>query len=218
MRLYNIASGILLILPLIDFALAAPVQVEENARASADVVDAPRHEINVLGKRVEVGAEEVEKVAALFESPDKSIGSSDAHVSSSSESATNPGPESSTSNPGHGSEETSSASSTLAKPLSFDQQIDQAWANHYYDSVKNGPNKAPTPALDSGSFDDRITSTWDTHYDVVSKEDSGLPHAPPPNPEPAASEPGSFDKNIDGLWAQRYADHLKNGPPEDNKF
>jgi hypothetical protein len=113
----------------------------------------------------------------------------------------------------------------------------QAWANHYDGYIRNGPNRAPAPAPDSPSFDDRITSKWDKHYDVLSKEGSGTPHAPAPdsesstaNPEHGLGEPssassdsavpvpGSFDNNVDGLWAQRYTDFLKNGPNKDNRF
>ncbi|KAN0123263.1 hypothetical protein V8E52_003216 [Russula decolorans] len=59
MRRYDIVSGILLILSIIDFALAAPVLVQEKRQASVDVVHIPKDVITVLGKR---GSEEVEKL------------------------------------------------------------------------------------------------------------------------------------------------------------
>jgi hypothetical protein len=53
MRRYDIASGILLILSIIDFALAAPVLVQEKRQASVDVVHIPRDVITELGKRMD---------------------------------------------------------------------------------------------------------------------------------------------------------------------
>ncbi len=51
MRRYYIVSGILLILPIIDFALAAPVLVQEECQAYVDVVHIPKDVITVLEKR-----------------------------------------------------------------------------------------------------------------------------------------------------------------------
>ncbi|KAN0115599.1 hypothetical protein V8E52_006718 [Russula decolorans] len=59
MRRYDIVSGILLILSVIDFALAAPLLVQENHQACVDVVHIPKDVITVLGKR---GDEELEKL------------------------------------------------------------------------------------------------------------------------------------------------------------
>jgi hypothetical protein len=54
MRRYNIVvSGILLILSMIDFALAAPVLVQEKRQTFVDVVHIPKDVITVLGKRWE---------------------------------------------------------------------------------------------------------------------------------------------------------------------
>ena len=53
MHLYRdyIASGIFLILPIINFAVAAPVQVQEKVQARVDVVHIPKHAMTILGKR-----------------------------------------------------------------------------------------------------------------------------------------------------------------------
>jgi hypothetical protein len=51
MRRYYIVSGILLILPIIDFAVAAPVLVQEKRQAGVDVVHIPEDAITMLGKR-----------------------------------------------------------------------------------------------------------------------------------------------------------------------
>ena len=85
MRRYDIFSGILLILSIIDFALAAPIPVQEKRQACVDVVHMPRDAITVLGQR---GAEDLDKLASLTEeylkTSGKPVESSDAHGSSSS--------------------------------------------------------------------------------------------------------------------------------------
>jgi len=60
MRRYDIVSGIILILSFIDFAIAAPVLVQEKHQAGVDVVHIPKDVMTVLGKRV--GAEELKHV------------------------------------------------------------------------------------------------------------------------------------------------------------
>ena len=81
MRRYVIVSGILLILPVIDFALAAPVLVQEKRQASVDVLNIPRDEVTVLGKR---GNSELENLLdEYFKGMGKPAESSDAHASSS---------------------------------------------------------------------------------------------------------------------------------------
>ena len=52
MRRYDIVFGIILILYIIDFALAAPVLVQEKRQAYADVVHTPKGARTALRKRV----------------------------------------------------------------------------------------------------------------------------------------------------------------------
>ena len=89
-RLY-IVSGILLIVPIVDFALAAPVLVQEKRQASADMVNIPAYPVVVLGKRVdgieEVGGKYIENYFAKQEESSAALPSS-----SSTPSGTNPGP------------------------------------------------------------------------------------------------------------------------------
>jgi hypothetical protein len=59
-RRYNIVSGILLILPIIDYALAAHVLVQKERQAYVDVVHIPKDVIAVLEKR---GSEDLGKAA-----------------------------------------------------------------------------------------------------------------------------------------------------------
>jgi len=116
-------SGILLILSIIDFALAAPVSAQEERRARVDVVHVPKDVTIVLEKR---GGEELEKLAGeYFKTLGKPVESSDAHALSSSAPAvpgdhgsTNvvqapaPNPASSTANPDPLMEQSSCSSST----------------------------------------------------------------------------------------------------------
>ena len=53
MRFYT-APGILLIVSIVDFALAAPVLVQEKRQASTDMADIPKYPVNVLGRRGEI--------------------------------------------------------------------------------------------------------------------------------------------------------------------
>ena len=62
MRRYYVVSGILLILPIIDFALAAPVLVQENRQAGVDV-HTPEDSIITLGKR----GDDLNKLFSMFE-------------------------------------------------------------------------------------------------------------------------------------------------------
>jgi len=50
MHLY-IVFGILLIVPIVDFSLAAPVLVQEKRQAFADMVHIPEYPVTVLRKR-----------------------------------------------------------------------------------------------------------------------------------------------------------------------
>ena len=82
MRRYYIVSGILLILPIINFAVAAPVPVQEKLQTDVDVVH-PEDAITMLGKRVDDG-ELNELVIELFGHLPKPEESSAASQSSSS--------------------------------------------------------------------------------------------------------------------------------------
>ena len=64
MRRYDIVSGILLILSIIDFASAVPVVVQEKHQARVDVVHIPKDVITVLEKRGK--EDELEKLWEKF--------------------------------------------------------------------------------------------------------------------------------------------------------
>jgi hypothetical protein len=90
MRRCDIVSGILLILSIIDFALAAPVLLQEKHQASTacvGVVHIPKDVITVLGKR---GDEWLEKFVDDYlknSEMENSVESSDTHASSDSSSS-----------------------------------------------------------------------------------------------------------------------------------
>jgi hypothetical protein len=63
MRRYYIVSGILLILPIIDFALAVPVLVQENRQAGVDVVHILEDAVPMLGKR----GDDLDELFLLYE-------------------------------------------------------------------------------------------------------------------------------------------------------
>ena len=81
MRRYDIVLGILLILSIIDFALAAPVLVQEKRQARVDVVHIPRDVITVLWKR---GEEELAQLTEEYFNQLESVSPQAAHASSSS--------------------------------------------------------------------------------------------------------------------------------------
>ena len=78
MRRYDIVSGILFIFSIIDFALAAPVLVQEKRQGGVDALDIPKDVITVFGKRGD------EELARLLDQHLNAIGnpaeSSDAHA------------------------------------------------------------------------------------------------------------------------------------------
>jgi hypothetical protein len=128
MRRYDIVSGILLILSIIDFALAAPVLAQEKRQASVDVVPMPPKEvISVLGKRWEDDLEKLGEEFLNLKTEGKPVDSSDSTLSSSStpsgpdSGSTNvvqppaQNPASSTANPDALTEPSSCSPSTLSK-------------------------------------------------------------------------------------------------------
>jgi hypothetical protein len=85
MRRYDIVFGIFLILSIINFALTAPVPVQEKLHARVDAMYIPKDVITVLEKRGIDGLDgKLAKVAADYVNLIKAVESSDAHASSSS--------------------------------------------------------------------------------------------------------------------------------------
>ena len=141
MRRHDIVSGILLILSVIDLALAAPVLVQENHQAWVDVVHIPKDMITVLGYLGKRGDEELGKL--LEKVMEKPAESSDAHALSSPAppgpdhgstdvmQAPGPNPASSTGNPDPLTEPPG-LSSTAPMQGSWENRFDAAWDDIYF--------------------------------------------------------------------------------------
>ena len=50
---FSTVPGILLIVSIVDFALAAPVLVQEKPQAYADMADIPKYPVNVLVRQMD---------------------------------------------------------------------------------------------------------------------------------------------------------------------
>jgi hypothetical protein len=145
MRRYDIVSGILLILSIIDFALAAPISAQEKRQTCVDVVNIPKDVITVLGKR---GEEELAKLAEEFAKTwGKPIDSSDVHTSSSS---APPGPDHESTDVVQGPAP-NTASSTANSGLLMQ------------------PSSPPSTGAIPDSFEDRFNAAWDKAWDKADK-------------------------------------------------
>jgi hypothetical protein len=147
---YDIVSGILLILSIIDFAIAAPISVQEKRQTCVDVVNIPKDVITVLGKR---GEEELAKLAeGLAKTWGKPIDSSDGHTLSSS------------SPPGPDHEPTDVVQGPAPNPAS-------STANS---GLLMEPSSPTSTGAISNSFEDRFNAAWDkAHSDKGSDTSSG---------------------------------------------
>jgi hypothetical protein len=99
MRRYNIVSGILLILSIIHFALAAPLSVQEKRQERVDVVHIPKDVITVLGRR---WGEDLEKLLEEYlegEKPAESAPPGPENMSKNVVQPPAPNPAASTANP-----------------------------------------------------------------------------------------------------------------------
>jgi hypothetical protein len=220
MRRYNIVYGFLLFLSIIDFALAAPVLVQEKRQACVDVVHIPRDVITVLGKR---GFEHLDKFARLAEAYFKTLGepveSSDAHASSSS---TLPGPD-------HGS--TNVVQAPVSDPALSDAHASSSSAplgpDHGSTNVVQAP--APNPALPTANPSPLMepSSPSSTSYPEASLEDSedlewlykldevvGA-HLPQPNPKKRPWTDPDPDPDFNwNYWINRPPPRPASGPAD----
>jgi hypothetical protein len=204
MRLYHIVSRILFILPIIDFAVAAPVLVQEKLQAGVDVVHIHEDAINMLGKR---GDEFDEFLLKLFEDPGSHLFAKPGESAASrllspqtspaggwtdlkkplpsipEESSLTPSPASSTANT-----EPLMESSSWSTTPSIDAFLEDAWVDEG-DYGLHGPTYTPT-SLGYGSGD----------------ELTGV-HVPQPSPNPRPPKDPDLDWN--------YNTNLEHPPPEE---
>ncbi|KAF8502831.1 hypothetical protein F5888DRAFT_1800384 [Russula emetica] len=203
MRRYDIVSGILLILSIIDFALAAPVLVQERPQAGIDVAHIPKDVMIVLGKRKD--EEELEKLLEkYFETGGKPVDSSGAHAPSSSapsdsappgpdHGSTNvvqspaPNPASSTANPDPLIE---GPSSTAALQGSWEYHFNAAWDDVF---SNKGDDEFIEPA------DIPALTPYDSDHELTGAH---APQGPQPNPKkrPLTDPDPDFDW---GYWMNK---------------
>jgi len=159
MRRYDIFSGILLILSIIDFARAAPVLVQERRQVGVDVVHIPKDAVTVLGKRMD---EELEKLAAEYlKLWGKPMESSDAHAAPSS--SPPPGPD-----PGHGLTDARVVQAPVPNPASSTANPDPLMEPSSLSSIAS---------MQQGSWDP-YNALWDD-VGASYKSDNELPmHGP----------------------------------------
>jgi len=170
MRRYDIVSGILLILSTVDFALAAPVLVQEKRQACVDVVHIPRDVITVLGKR---GGEELENLAEEYlKALAKPAESSDAHASSGS---VQPGPYRGSTNVMHvpgPNPASSTANPKIPNPLiEPPSSAPPAGPDHGSANVAQAP--APNPASSTANLNPLMESSSSLSTASSDSEDYG---------------------------------------------
>ena len=184
MRRYHVVSGILLVLPIIDFALAAPLLVQEKRQTCVDAVmlNIPKDVITVLAKRGE--EEDFEKLVEDYfrsKSKGKQIQTSETHAPSSS---APPGPD-------HGSTDAVQAPSPGPSSSS-----ESSWASADYIDWDSWANTFRSPADEFGSRYWKSTSLGYLMPKIEPQEGVGMEHWPEPqhgqqpNAGPGPSDPG----------------------------
>jgi hypothetical protein len=192
MRRCYIVSGILLILPIIDFAVAAPVLVQEKRQAGVDVAPIPEDATTMLGKRVD---ELDELLLVLFGVPEDHIAkpesSSAAHLSSSSPPS---GPADGWTNVKQPlpsiPEEPSPVSSPDHAPPSPGDDLDEPWLtlfgpseSHFFPKPEESPSPPPSAPTDG--------------WTDVKQPLPSIPEEPSlvPSPDRAPPNPGSLTES-----------------------
>ena len=185
MRRYDILSGILVILSIIGFALAAPIPVQEKRQAYIDVVHIPRDAITVSAKRGNEDLDFARLALEYFKKMQKPVESSDAPASSGLAPL----------GPDH--ESTNVVQAAVPNPASSDAHASSSSAppGPYYESTNVAQGPAPNPASSTANPDTLMkpsspssSSTGssdlsDSEYLDMLYEFDGLPapHSPQPN-------------------------------------
>jgi hypothetical protein len=136
---YDVVSRILLVLSIIDFALAVPVLVQEKHQACVDAVHIPKDVVTTLGKR---GDDELEKLLEkYFNAMGKLVESSGPHASLSSASL----------GPDHGP--TNVVQAPASNPASSTADLDP-----YYPVMEPSSPSWTVPM--QGSWGNRFNAAW----------------------------------------------------------
>jgi len=178
MRRYNIIPLILLILSIINFALAAPVLIAEKCHSCVDVVHVPKDVVTVLGKR----GDDFEKLAKLFDNFDRWWGPSAwgdyEHVDPESSSAVLPPSSSAPSDSGHG---------PMQEHVPPENPASSTESDHWHPESSVGHPPPPSTASSSVSVSDPNREEIDVGHDAPEPDpdliESGHSHTPPSNPE-----------------------------------
>jgi hypothetical protein len=199
MRQYFIFSGILLIRPIIDFDIAAPVPVQGQRQAGVDVVHTPGDAITMLGKR----GEDLSMLFNIYEdhfaAPEESSAarpSSAKPVSDSDYELVDehalPNPRPSTES-GHESLEVHAPPSAQVFPTWFHPD----YANYGLMGHAPQQNLGPSNSRPSTEFDpddksavEEPTSRPPPQTELDADQENQVVHPPPPPPSPSPS-PGS---------------------------
>ncbi|KAF8502828.1 hypothetical protein F5888DRAFT_1120726 [Russula emetica] len=214
MRRHYIVSGILLILAIINFALAAPVLVQERRQTGIDVAHIPNKDmITVLGKRGP-GDEELEKLAEdYFKTGGKPVDSSGAHAPSSSAPSDSapPGPDHGSTNVVQSPAPNPASSTTNPDPLiegpSSTAALQGSWEYHF---------NAAWDDVFSNKGDDEF-SFWPQHNPSLTEHGSDHEltgaHAPQPNLNPNPKKRPLTDPEPDFDWNYWMNKVNKEDPP-----
>lgn len=211
MRRYYVASGILFILPIIDFALAAPVLVQENRQPCVNVVHIPKDMMTVLGKR---GGEDL--LEEFYKWMEKPVKSSDTHGASGS-APPGPNPVSSTANPYPLMVEPSGPSSTAPiQGLSEDHLLtDYDLYDGWMGAHAPQPNSNKRPLTDpEGEYPweelyrwmEKLVQSSDTHAASSSASPGPNPVLSTTNPHPLMVESSGLSSTapMQGSWEDRF--------------
>ena len=213
MRRYGILTGILLILSTADFALAAPVSVEEKREAHVDVLNIPKSMTTVSGKR---WVEDLEKLGEeYFKTSGKTIDSSGTHSPSSPAPSgpdhgstvvqpPAPDPASSSANLDPSTESPCSASCSSSAGLSARGhcfsclRLLDTYAHGLANELQEHPVIDLRPLRPMLSESESSSET-EYEYDSESESDSELPWLPPhaPQPHPSLSPPTNQNMGLD---------------------
>ena len=219
MRRYNIVSGILLIIFIIDFAFAAPVPVQEKSRACDDVVQVTKDVITVLGKRVEEGLEKLAE--GYLKTLGNPVDSSWAHASAESAPSAPDGRTSVV----QAQQASSSASSTtnpdyaLVGPSRPSPEVPQVHEveggseNAGSDDLHGPP---PSPASSEVGLNEGLTEALNPNPGPSTDSDFDWDHwmkeVNPPSPRPALSKPSDPKPSTDSDFDWSHWTKVVNSP------
>ena len=196
MRPYDVVSGILLILSIIDFALAAPVLVQEK-RAGIDAVHMiPKDVITVLGKRMD---EDLRELTELLDGLVRMFG---VKTEDSAGTVTHASSSSAPLGPGHGSTNVAHAPEPNKPTYNSDDELGLIYSptplRYYLDhegttapsgSSAKGARPDNQPTYNSGDELGLIPSPTSLGYG--SSHEGAIAPKPNPNPKP---ETDDFDR------------------------